>query len=244
MRFKLTIEYDGRNFVGWQWQENGFSVQQALEEAIKKFCGEAIRVYCAGRTDSGVHALGQVCHIDLERPTDPYILANALNAHLRPHAAAITRAEVVDEDFHARISAKKRVYRYRIINRRAPLTIDHGFAWRITVPLDTEAMHDAAQALLGKHDFTSFRAQRCQADSPVRTLDRLDVVRDGEEIFITAEARSFLHHQIRNFVGTLKLVGEGKWTRADVEAALTACDRAAAGPTAPPEGLYFVEVVY
>ncbi|MCH8038451.1 MAG: tRNA pseudouridine(38-40) synthase TruA [Proteobacteria bacterium] len=243
-RYKLTLEYDGRGFVGWQRQDNGPSVQAALEAAVKGFCGEAITVHGAGRTDAGVHALAQVAHIDLEKETGAETLRDALNFHLKPAAVAVLAAEAVADDFHARFSATERAYRYRIVNRRAPLTLDRGRAWLVPVPLDAGAMGEAARALLGRHDFTSFRAGECQAKSPVKTLDALEVSRDGDEIWIEARARSFLHHQVRNMVGTLKLVGEGKWSRADMARALAARDRRAAGPTAPADGLYLVAVRY
>ncbi len=243
-RYKLTLEYDGGGFVGWQRQDNGPSVQEALENAVKAFCGETVTSFAAGRTDAGVHALGQVAHVDLAKDTTAETVRDALNFHLKPAPIAVLKAEAVGEDFHARFSAKARLYRYRIVNRRPPLALDRGHAWLVGGELDTAAMHDAAQALLGHHDFTSFRATLCQAKSPLKTLDVLDVRRAGEEISVTARAQSFLHHQVRNMVGTLKLVGEGKWTRADVAAALAARDRSAAGPTAPPEGLYLTEVWY
>ncbi|MCH8155873.1 MAG: tRNA pseudouridine(38-40) synthase TruA [Proteobacteria bacterium] len=243
-RYKLTLEYDGRGFVGWQRQDNGPSVQAALEAAVERFCGEAVTVHGAGRTDAGVHALAQVAHIDLDKETGADTLRDALNFHLKPAAVAVLAAEAVADDFHARFSATERAYRYRIVNRRAPLALDRGRAWFVPVPLDAGAMHEAARALLGKHDFTSFRAGECQAKSPVKTLDALEVSRDGDEIRIEARARSFLHHQVRNMVGTLKLVGEGKWRRADMERALAARDRRAAGPTAPADGLYLVAVRY
>jgi len=243
-RWKLTLEYDGAGFVGWQRQDNGPSVQAALEAAVLGFCGETVTAQGAGRTDAGVHALGQVAHIDLVRPADADTLRDALNAHLKPAAVAVLAAEVVADDFHARFSAVARAYRYRIVNRRARLALDRGRAWFVPQPLDAAAMHDAAQALIGHHDFTSFRASACQAKSPVKTLDVLDVSRDGQELRIEARARSFLHHQVRNMVGTLKLVGEGKWTRAEVARALAARDRSAAGPTAPADGLYLVAVRY
>jgi len=243
-RWKLTIEYDGTPFVGWQHQKNGLSVQEALERAVLGFCGETVRVHGAGRTDAGVHALGQVAHVDIERRTRPQTVRDALNAHLRPLPVAVLAAEPAPDNFHARLWARERAYRYRIVNRRAPLALDRGRAWQVQKPLDEAAMHDAAQILVGRHDFTSFRASLCQARSPVKTLDQLSVVRDGDEIRVSARARSFLHHQVRNMVGTLKLVGEGKWTRDDVAEALAARDRAAGGPTAPADGLYLVEVVY
>ena len=243
-RWKLTIEYHGAGFVGWQRQDNGPSVQAALEAAVLGFCGETVTAQGAGRTDAGVHALGQVAHIDLARPADADTLRDALNAHLKPAAVAVLAAEIVDDDFHARFSAVARAYRYRIVNRRARLALDRGRAWFVPQPLDAAAMHDAAQALIGHHDFTSFRASQCQATSPVKTLDLLDVSREGQELRIEARARSFLHHQVRNMVGTLKLVGEGKWTRAEVARALAARDRSAAGPTAPADGLYLVAVRY
>jgi tRNA pseudouridine38-40 synthase len=243
-RYKLTLEYDGGGFVGWQRQDNGPSVQEALENAVKAFCGETVTSFAAGRTDAGVHALGQVAHVDLARETTADTVRDALNFHLKPAPIAVLKAEVVGEDFHARFSAKARLYRYRIVNRRPPLALDRGHAWLVGGELDTAAMHDAAQALVGHHDFTSFRATLCQAKSPLKTLDVLEVRRAGEEIVVNARAQSFLHHQVRNMVGTLKLVGERKWTRADVTAALAARDRSAAGPTAPPEGLYLTEVWY
>ena len=243
-RYRLVVEYDGSDFVGWQRQDNGPSVQAALERAIHAFCGEQVTVFAAGRTDAGVHATGQVVHFDIDKPTTAATVADALNAHLRPDPVAVLGAEAVDADFHARLSARERAYLYRIVNRRAPLTVARRRAWLVQTPLDATAMHEAAQRLLGKHDFTTFRASLCQAKSPVKTLDALDVERDGEEIRIHARARSFLHHQVRNIVGTLRLVGEGKWTAEDVSDALAARDRARGGPTAPPDGLYLTEVVY
>ena len=243
-RFKLLIEYDGRDFVGWQRQDNGPSIQEALETAVFGFCGERAAVAGAGRTDAGVHALGQVAHLDLERDVRPDKLCDALNAHLRPAPIAVRAAEAVPADFHARFSATSRSYLYRIVNRRAPLALDRGRAWFVPVPLDAAAMHAAAQALVGRHDFSSFRAAECQAKSPVKTLDRLSVARAGEELRIEAGARSFLHHQVRNMVGSLKLVGEGKWDREKLAWVLARHDRAAAGPTAPAEGLYLVGVGY
>ncbi len=243
-RYKLTLEYDGRGFVGWQRQDNGPSVQAALEAAVEGFCGEAVVAQAAGRTDSGVHALGQVAHLDLDQETTAETLRDALNFHLKPAAIAVLEAEAVADDFHARFSATERAYRYRIVNRRAPLTLDRGRAWFVPAALDAAAMDDAAQALVGNHDFTSFRASECQAKSPVKTLDALEVARDGDEIRVAARARSFPHHQVRNRVGSLRLVGEGKWTRTDLEQALAARDRSAAGPTAPADGLYLVAVRY
>ena len=243
-RYKLTIEYDGSPFVGWQAQTNGMSVQQTLEDGIKGFCGQEVRVAGAGRTDAGVHALGQVAHIDLEDEVRSDTLRDAVNAHMRGHPVAIVEAEQVPDSFEARFGAIRRHYLYRIVNRRAPLTLDAKQAWLVHRPLDAEAMHDAAQALIGKHDFTTFRSMQCQAKSPVKTMDRITVSRYAEEIEITCEARSFLHNQVRSIVGTLKLVGEGKWTRRDVEKALNAKDRAACGPVSPPDGLYLVRVDY
>ncbi len=211
-RYKLVLEYDGRDFVGWQRQDNGPSVQAALEAAVAGFCGERAAVTGAGRTDSGVHALGQVAHVDIEKPTTGDQVRDALNFHLKPQAIAVLSATPVAEDFHARFSAIRRCYLYRIVNRRAPLALDRGRAWFVPVALDDAAMDAAARTLVGKHDFSSFRAAECQAKSPVKSLERLTVTRRGEEITVEAQARSFLHHQVRNMVGTLKLVGEGKWT--------------------------------
>ena len=243
-RYKILLEYDGTGFVGWQRQENGYSVQQAIEEALEKFTGQSVKVFGAGRTDSGVHALGQVAHFTLDREETADTVRKALNFHLKPAAIAVLEAAPVDDDFDARLSATGRHYVYRITNRRSPLPLERGFSWWVPVPLDADAMDDAAKGLIGKHDFTSFRATNCQATSPVKTLDSLDVSREGDVIAFDVRARSFLHHQVRNFVGTLKLVGEGKWTAADVTAALAQKKRAAAGPTAPAEGLYLVEVTY
>ena len=243
-RYKLILEYDGSGFVGWQRQDNGTSIQEAVEVAIEKFSGEQVRVFGAGRTDAGVHALGQVAHFDLAKVTNSETIANALNAHLRPHSIAVLFVEAVDEKFDARHSARTRVYEYLIVNRRAPLTVERGRAWNVARPLDAETMHEAAQALVGKHDFSTFRASLCQAKSPVKTLDALDVDWSGNEIRVSARARSFLHHQVRNMVGTLELVGAGKWTTDDIFAALAACDRKRGGPTAPADGLYLVEVGY
>lgn len=243
-RYRLTLEYDGGPFVGWQRQTSGPSVQAALEAALAKFAGEAPEVVAAGRTDAGVHALGQVVHFDLARVWDPRRICDALNYHLRPDPVVALAAAETQDDFHARLSAVKRSYLYRILNRRAPPALDAGRVWPVEKALDAEAMHDAAQLLVGHHDFTSFRASICQARSPVKTLDLLAVRRAGEEIHVDAVARSFLHHQVRNIVGTLVQVGLGRWTRHDVAAALAARDRRAAGPTAPPDGLYLVAVAY
>ena len=243
-RYKIVVEYDGGGFVGWQRQANGPSVQAALEAAIRGFCGESVLVEGAGRTDAGVHALAQVAHFDLAKDTTPETVMAAVNFHLKPAPVAVLSAEAVAGDFHARFSAIRRAYLYRIVNRRAPLALARGRAWFVPQPLDAAAMHGAAQALVGYHDFTSFRASECQAKSPVKTLDLLSVTRAGEAIEIRAEARSFLHHQVRNFVGSLKLVGEGRWRAEDLRAALAARDRAAAGPTAPAAGLYLTEVGY
>lgn len=243
-RYKLTIEYDGSGLVGWQRQANGLSVQEVLETAVERFCGEAVTVHGAGRTDAGVHALAQTAHLDLPREASPDVIRNALNHHVKPAAVAVLAVERVAESFDARRSARGRVYLYRILNRRPLPALERGRVWHVGPRLDAEAMQEAAQLLVGKHDFTTFRDTLCQAKSPVKTLDRLDVTRAGDEIRIEARARSFLHHQVRNMVGTLKLVGAGKWRVADVAQALAARDRRAGGPTAPPEGLYLVEVIY
>ena len=243
-RWRVTVEYDGTGFVGWQRQNNGPSIQEALETAIQRFSGETPRVFGAGRTDAGVHAFAQVAHFDLARDTRADTVADALNAHLRPDPIAVLDATAVEPGFDARLSARERAYRYRIFNRRAPLTTERDRAWLVQTPLDAEAMNEAAARLVGKHDFSTFRASLCQARSPVKTLDILEVARDGNEIEIEARARSFLHHQVRNMVGTLKLVGEGKWSAEDVTAALEARDRGKGGPTAPACGLYLTEVLY
>ncbi len=243
-RYKLVVEYFGGDFVGWQRQDNGASVQAAIEQAVKGFCGETVVASAAGRTDAGVHALGQVVTLDIAKETTAETVRKALNAHLREVRVAILSAEAVEDDFHARFSATGRSYLYRIVNRRAPLALEKGRAWFVPVPLDAEAMHLAAQCLVGTHDFSSFRASHCQAKSPVKSLSEISVARDGEEIRIHVAAKSFLHHQVRNIVGTLKLVGEGKWTAADFMTALEARDRSAAGPTAPADGLYFVGVSF
>ncbi len=244
MRYRLTLGYDGAPFVGWQRQDNGPSVQGALEAAIEKLSGERVTVTGAGRTDAGVHALGQVAHFDLVKTFEPGKVRDALNYHLRPDPVSVLDAAEVSEEFHARFSATARHYLFRILNRRSPPALEAGKVWHVSPSLDAEAMHAAAQFLVGQHDFTTFRAAECQAQSPVKTLDRLDVSQRGEEIHIEASARSFLHHQIRSFAGTLKLVGEGKWQSRDVKKALEARDRAACGPVAPPEGLYLIKVDY
>jgi tRNA pseudouridine38-40 synthase len=243
-RYKLLLEYDGGPFCGFQLQENGPSIQGALEAAVLAYCGEAVRLQVAGRTDAGVHAEGQVAHLDLPRTVSGETMRDALNAHLRPAPISVLAAEAVGDDFHARFSATARHYRYRILNRRAPPAIERGRVWHIMNPLAVEAMDEAAKLLLGKHDFTTFRAAECQAKSPEKNLDRLDVVRAGEEVHILASARSFLHHQVRSMAGSLKLVGLGKWSAADLKAALDARHRAACGPVAPAEGLCLTRVDY
>jgi len=243
-RYRLTIEYDGTGLVGWQRQSNGLSVQAALETAVEKFCGDTVTVHGAGRTDAGVHALAQVAHVDLGREHPEDTIRGALNHHLRPAPISVLAVEAAAPDFDARRSAIGRVYRYRILNRRPPPMLERMRVWHVSPPLDLAAMQGGARHLIGKHDFSTFRNSLCQAKSPIRTLDALEVSRVGEEIRIEARARSFLHHQVRNMVGTLKLVGAGKWRVPQVAEALAARDRRAGGPTAPPEGLYLVEVVY
>jgi tRNA pseudouridine38-40 synthase len=243
-RYKLTIEYDGTPFVGWQVQRDGLSVQGVVSKAIAAFAGEQATVHGAGRTDAGVHALGQVAHIDLRRPWRADRVRDAMNAQLRPHPVAVIAAEQVADDFDARFSATRRHYLYRVVNRRADLTLDRNRAWRVPRPIDSEAMHAAAQGLIGRHDFTTFRAADCQARSPVKTLDRLDVARRDDEVLIRASARSFLHHQVRSMVGSLIWVGEGRWSPRDLAAALAARSRSACGPVAPPDGLYLAAVEY
>ena len=243
-RYRLLIEYDGGPFVGWQMQAGGPSVQGVLTQAIAAFADEKVTVHGAGRTDAGVHALGQVAHVDLTVDWRPDRVRDALNANLRPNPVALLAVEKAAGSFHARFSAKRRHYLYRIVNRRADLALERNRAWRVPRPLDAAAMHAAAQRLIGKHDFTTFRAADCQAKSPVKTLDRLDVERAGDEVRVHASARSFLHHQVRSMVGSLVLVGEGKWSADDFSAALAARSRAACGPVAPPEALYLVSVDY
>jgi tRNA pseudouridine38-40 synthase len=247
-RFALTYEFDGTPFQGLQRQAHGPSVQQAIEEALQRVTGENAVLHSAGRTDTGVHALAMRSHVDLAKHIEPFRLMEALNAHLRPDPIAINACEIVPEDWHVRFSCTGRRYLYRIVNRRAPLALARDRAWQVVPELDAEAMHRAAQALVGLHDFTTFRSVQCQAKDPVKTLDRLDVVRAvddfGPEIHIHAEARSFLHHQVRSMVGCLKLVGQGSWREERVAEALAARDRAALGLNAPPHGLYFVAAVY
>jgi len=243
-RYCLTIEYDGTPFNGWQRQADQPSVQQALEEAIEAFSGERVTTQAAGRTDSGVHALGQIAHFDLSREWDPFRIGEALNYHLKPNPIAIVKIEAVTDQFEARFSAKARHYEYRILNRRARPALEQNHVWHVPVPLDADAMHAAAQTILGKHDFTTFRAAECQAKSPVKTLDRFDVSRQADHVVITTSARSFLHHQVRSMVGSLKLVGEGKWQLRDLRTVLDATDRARCGAQAPACGLYLVRVEY
>lgn len=243
-RFRLTLEYDGRPFAGFQAQSHQPTVQGALEQAIFAFCGEEVRIHAAGRTDAGVHATGQVIHVDLSREVTPATVMNALNAHLGDAPVAVVGACLATEGFHARFSATSRRYLYRILNRRAPAVLERGRVWRVKTPLDADTMALAAQSLIGLHDFTTFRDAACQAKSPVKTLDMAMVRRVAEEIHVTFQARSFLHRQVRSMVGSLVEVGRGRWTPEDLAAALAACDRAACGPVAPAEGLYLAEVTY
>lgn len=243
-RYKLTIEYCGAGLVGWQRQANGFSVQQALETAVHAFCGTAVTVFGAGRTDAGVHALAQIAHVDLPRGDAPEVIRGAVNHHLRPHAISVLAVEKVPPDFDARHSATARHYLYRILNRRAPPALERGRVWHVAAPLDLAAMQEGARHLVGHHDFSTFRDSMCQAKSPLKTLDALDLSAAGNEIHIAAQARSFLHHQVRNMAGTLKLVGLGRWQPGDVARALAARDRRAGGPTAPADGLILVAVRY
>ncbi len=243
-RWKITIEYDGGPYVGWQRQDNGPSIQQTLEQAIYGFSSENVKVQGAGRTDSGVHATAQVGHFDLERPMEALKVREAMNAQLRENPISIIEVEEVSSDWHARFNAIGRAYLFRILDRRARPALDVGRVWHSRVRLDHKAMQEAANHLLGKHDFSSFRAKDCQAESPIKTLDRLDVIRHGDEIHLIVEARSFLHHQVRNFAGSLHNVGKGYWTPDQMKEALDAANRAAGGPTAPPDGLYLTKVVY
>jgi tRNA pseudouridine38-40 synthase len=243
-RYKLLIEYDGAPFCGWQIQADQVTVQGVLTAAVAALSGEHALVQGAGRTDAGVHARGQVAHVDLTRDWATDTIRDALNAHLRPYPVAVLSAERVGDDFNARTSAVKRHYRYVIVNRRADLTLERGHAWRIPRPLDVAAMHAAAQRLVGKHDFTTFRSTECQAKSPLKTLDRLDVVREADRVVVLASARSFLHNQVRSMVGSLATVGDGKWSADDLARALEARDRTACGQVAPPDGLYLMQVDY
>lgn len=243
-RYKLILEYDGTGLVGWQRQNNGLSVQEIVETAALRFCGKKITVHGAGRTDAGVHALAQAAHLDLPKDASPEVIRNALNQHMKPHAVVVLEAARVADNFDARRAARGRVYRYRILNRQPLAALERGRVWHVGPKLDVAAMQAGAKLLLGRHDFSSFRDSMCQARSPVKTLDALDVAQSGDEIVVEALARSFLHHQVRNMVGTLKLVGAGKWKAARVAEALAARDRRAGGPTAPAEGLYLVAVIY
>lgn len=243
-RYALTVEFDGRPFMGWQRQAHGPSVQQTIEDAAHKLTGEPVVVHAAGRTDAGVHGVGMRAHLEIEKPLTAFRLMEALNSLMRPNPVAILDCVPVADDWHARFSCTGRRYEYVIVNRRAPLTLDKGRAWRVIHPLDAGAMHDAAQRLVGRHDFTTFRSVHCQSESPLKSLDRLDVERDGDNVVIHAAARSFLHHQVRSMVGCLALVGQGRWSADDLQAALEARDRAALGLNAPPDGLYFVEATY
>ncbi|QNM83023.1 tRNA pseudouridine(38-40) synthase TruA [Sphingomonas sabuli] len=243
-RWRLTVEYDGGPFMGWQRQDHGPSVQQAIEDALSRMTGETCAVHAAGRTDAGVHALAMAAHADIAKPLTPHRLREGLNALVRPHPVSILAAEPVAHDWHARFSCVGRRYLYRILNRRAPPALDRGRVWHVAVPLDADAMAEGARMLVGRHDFTTFRSVHCQSDSPVKTLDRFDVRRAGDEIHIEAAARSFLHHQVRSMVGCLALVGRGQWQPDDMRRALEAVDRSALGLNAPPDGLYFVEAVY
>jgi tRNA pseudouridine38-40 synthase len=243
-RYALTVEYDGRPFMGWQRQAHGPSVQQAIEEAVFAITGETAVVHAAGRTDAGVHAIAMRAHVDVDKPIGAFRLGEALNARLRPAPVAVLGCAEVADDWHARFSCLGRAYEYRIVNRRAPLTFEKGLAWQVPQDLDAEAMHTAAQALVGRHDFTTFRSAHCQSASPVKTLDRLDVERDGDLVVVTAAARSFLHHQVRSMVGCLALVGMGRWSVTDMADALDAADRGRLGLNAPPDGLFFVSARY
>jgi tRNA pseudouridine38-40 synthase len=243
-RFALTLEFDGGPFMGLQRQDHGPSVQQAVEEAVFATTGETVTLHAAGRTDAGVHALAMRVHIDIAKPIAPFRLMEALNAHLRPAPIAVLACEEKPEDWHARFSCIGRAYEYRVVNRRAPLTLERGHAWQVPQPLDAGAMHDAAQVLIGQHEFTTFRSVHCQAKAPLKTLDRLNVRREGESVLIEAAARSFLHHQVRSMVGCLALVGMGRWSKDQLADALAARDRQALGLNAPSDGLYFVRALY
>jgi tRNA pseudouridine38-40 synthase len=252
-RYKLTIEYRGTNYAGWQRQKDARSIQQEVEDAIRSFSGQEVTLHAAGRTDAGVHARGQVAHVDLvpfKKAMDPFEITKAINAFLIEKSVSILSVEPIEDNFHARFAAQNKLYIYRILNRPSIAALEHGLVWHVKKPLDVPAMHEAAQILTGHHDFTTFRGSQCQAKSPERTLDRLDIYErpydscGGREIIIEAEARSFLHHQVRNMVGTLSLIGLGKWTKKDLHKALKACDRTQGGPSAPAAGLYLVRVDY
>lgn len=243
-RYKITIEYDGTPYVGWQIQDNGLSVQEVLSTALKNLTGEEFVPKGSGRTDAGVHALGQVAHIDLSKEWNLSKIRDGLNYHLRPAPIAITKAEVVDDEFDARFSAIRRHYRYVIVNRRARLTIDRAYAWQVPRPLDHELMNEAAQSFVGHHDFTTFRSTHCQAKSPLKTIDTVSVLREGEKVIVECSARSFMHNQVRSMVGSLAEVGMGKWPVSGIQSAIDAKDRAACGPVAPAHGLYFLKVEY
>ncbi len=243
-RFKLTIEYDGGPFQGWQRQDHAETVQGAMEKAAARLNGSHVTVYGSGRTDSGVHGLEQIAHADFDKPLRSDQVRDALNFHLKEHPISVLSAEAVDDEFHARFDAIERQYLYRIIDRRPRLALDRGRVWRVPVNLDAEAMHEAAQVLIGKHDFTTFRDGQCQAKSPIKTLDEITVLRAGAEIHLHYRARSFLHKQVRSFTGSLVEVGLGKWDAEDMQAALEAKKRTECGPVAPPDGLYLVKVVY
>ena len=243
-RWRLTIEYDGGPFMGWQRQDHGPSVQQTLEEALLRMTGEDAVVTASGRTDAGVHALAMPAHVDVMKSLTPHRLREGLNALVRPRPVSVLDVVQVADDWHARFSCVGRRYLYRILNRRAPPALDAGKVWHVAVPLDVDAMAEGARHLIGRHDFTTFRSVHCQSDSPVKTLDRLEVTREGDEIHVEAAARSFLHHQVRSMVGCLGLVGRGQWSPDDMRKALEARDRAALGLNAPPHGLYFVEATY
>ncbi|WDI32853.1 tRNA pseudouridine(38-40) synthase TruA [Hyphococcus flavus] len=243
-RYKLTIEYDGTGYVGWQRQANGPSIQEALEDAVKAFCGDDEPSHAAGRTDAGVHALAMVAHINLSKEHRPDTVRDAINQHLKPQPIVVVGCGQVSEDFHARFSCIKRAYEYRIVNRRPPLALDARRAWRVSQKLDADAMNEAAQCLAGRHDFTTFRAAACQSDSPIKSLDEISVSRAGEDVIIRCAARSFLHHQVRSITGSLVEVGKGKWRVNDMKTALEAADRKRCGPVAPPDGLYFVRAEY
>jgi tRNA pseudouridine38-40 synthase len=243
-RYKLTIEYDGGPYMGWQRQPHGPTIQRAIEEAIFTMTGERVTLHAAGRTDAGVHARAMVAHVDITRATTPFKLSEGINALLRPQPITVLGCEIVADDWHARFSCTGRRYLYRIINRRPPLTLDAGKVWRVRLHLNQAKMQAAADLLIGTHDFTTFRSVHCQSASPVKSLDRLDVSRDGDELRVEAAARSFLHHQVRSMVGCLVLVGHGKWSLSDMQSALDARDRAALGFNAPPDGLYFMGASY